>query len=504
MSGLSPSIRAIAKGSVILFVGLLLSKALFYIYRVIIARYLGSGDYGLIAISLAFLEFMFILANLGLSAGIIRYVPYFRGREDYARLKGVITTTLKVVIPISVGISAIIFIFSDMISVKFFRDPELSSVLRIIIIALPFWALLRITVQVFYSFKKAEYVAAIDLILKSVVLVGLTVVLLMAHLGVVGAAVAYTITIILTSVLALFYLEKKLFPIFRTKIVSIKMRGELFRYSFPLFLESFVTVVLKNTDTLMLGYFLTMEEVGIYNAAMPTAKLLFLFSGILIPMYLPVLSELYSKNQRREFNETIGTVARWIFLSSLPFFLIMVLFPTQVLSILFGSEYSRGSAALLILSIGIFVFVTVGTVNRPVLSVYKMTKLLLYITLGMSVLNVISNYFLIPFLGIEGAAVATSLSYILGAAAYYVMGYRTTGRACISPIFLRIALSGILSVTPVYLILDLFVSSRAIPVMVVSFGSFVVLYATFLRVTKAYVEEDIELLKALKSKIERW
>ncbi|MFT9597898.1 MATE family efflux transporter, partial [Mesobacillus sp.] len=81
---------------------------------------------------------------------------------------------------------------------------------------------------------------------------------------------------------------------------------------------------------------------------------------------------------------------------------------------------------------------TVSSIIRS----YGFTRDIMYVTIGMNVLNVIGNYLFIfgpfgfPVLGVEGVAISTTVSRILGLlAAIYVMTKRVPGSVPISMLF---------------------------------------------------------------------
>jgi putative MATE family efflux protein len=81
---------------------------------------------------------------------------------------------------------------------------------------------------------------------------------------------------------------------------------------------------------------------------------------------------------------------------------------------------------------------TVGSIVRS----YGYTRDIMYVTIGMNILNVIGNYlfifgpFGIPVLGVEGVAISTSVSRIIGLiAAFYVMKHRIPGKLPMSLLF---------------------------------------------------------------------
>jgi len=56
-------------------------------------------------------------------------------------------------------------------------------------------------------------------------------------LGVVGAAWGWVLAIIVMPFLAFYFLEKKFFPIFKTKVKAVSVDKELFAFSLPLLLR---------------------------------------------------------------------------------------------------------------------------------------------------------------------------------------------------------------------------------------------------------------------------
>jgi O-antigen/teichoic acid export membrane protein len=115
--------------------------------------------------------------------------------------------------------------------------------------------------------------------------------------GVLGAAWGWVIAIIAMSFLAFYFLEKKVFPIFKTKVKAVSVDKELFSFSLPLLFAGIAGLVMGWTDTLMLGYFSSSADVGIYNAALPTAQLIRAIPGALGVIFFPVVSELYARNR---------------------------------------------------------------------------------------------------------------------------------------------------------------------------------------------------------------
>ena len=122
-----------------------------------------------------------------------------------------------------------------------------------------------------------------------------------------------------------------------------------------------------------------------------------------------------------EFKTVYKSTTKWVFMLNIILFSIFVLFPKEIITILFGTEYSIAAPALVILSMGLFLNYSFILTNY-IPTVANRTKLeLLNISSG-AILNIILNIILIPKYGIMGAAVATSISFLLTSILYFIEG----------------------------------------------------------------------------------
>jgi len=102
-------------------------------------------------------------------------------------------------------------------------------------------------------------------------------------------------------------------------------------------------------------------------------------------------------------------LTKWIFSATFPLFLLMFLFPEEVLRIFFGSAYVSAASALRILAIGMLFHVFFGP-NASTLIVIGKTKLNMVDNIVGIFVNAVLNVLLVPILGIIGAAISTTTS----------------------------------------------------------------------------------------------
>mgnify|MGYP000330093392 CR=1 FL=1 len=97
---LDGSLRKIAKGAGVTFIGSLVGLVFGYLSRIIIARLLGAEDYGLISLGFAGMSIAATFSLIGLPVGVKRYVSYYKGMDDIGRIKGTILSAIKISFPL--------------------------------------------------------------------------------------------------------------------------------------------------------------------------------------------------------------------------------------------------------------------------------------------------------------------------------------------------------------------------------------------------------------------
>jgi len=496
---LNESLRKIAKGAGIGFAGAFVSMVFGYLSRIIIARLLGPGDYGLITLGVAGMSIAATLSLLGLPTGIQRFVSLYKGKGDEGRIKGTIFGAFKISFPVSIFLAILIFCGADWISVHVFHEANLTPILRIFAIAIPFSVLAQNLVSCTIGFQDIRYKVYVNDIFQNTFKLVAIVTLLLLGFGVLGAAWGWVLAIIGMPFLALYFLEKKLFPVFRSKIKAIQVEKELFSFSWPLIFVSAAGLVIGWTDTLMLGYFSTASDVGIYNVALPTAMLLMNITVAFSMIFLPVATELYGQNRIDDLRNAYRAVTKWVFTLTLPIFLLMALFSESIILIIFGAEYVSGALVLSILTTGFFIDAATGPVGN-ITQIYGRTKINMVCGFIGAGTNFTLNFLLIPVYGLKGAAIATASSYILMKIALLISVYRIAGMQPYKMSYLKPLFASIIAVLTVYVLTDYFLGVSFL-ILVVMFFVFLLLYFFLLLLFKSFEEEDLMIMRAVDERL---
>ena len=150
------SLQKVAKGTDIVFIGTIIGMLLAFIGRIILVRFTTQTEYGIYSLALVIISIFATISTLGLSEGSTRYIAYFRGKKEEGKVRGVISSTIKIAIIASISFGVISFLISDFISVNIFHTPALSTHLKILSIAIPFTVLINVFIAIFRGFDRVE------------------------------------------------------------------------------------------------------------------------------------------------------------------------------------------------------------------------------------------------------------------------------------------------------------------------------------------------------------
>ena len=494
------SLKSLTKGAAIILLGIIASKFLGYIYRLLVAR-IGPEEYGILTLGLTISFFLIMISTLGLESGILRYLPVFKENNEPGKAKRLIYSSLKIAGLTSILWGVILFMSADYIALSFFKDIRIGIILKILAFSIPFATLRNVIVNISKAYQSTTNEVVAKSIGENLPKIIITAILLFLGYYLLGAAVAYVGAMIISLTLSMYFVRKQL-PDKKVKAEKgNEIIKEVVKYSWPLIFNSFLIVLISWFDTIMIGIFKSPYEVGIYNAAMPTAMLISIFPKAIQSIFLPVLSSTYERENGKENIEKIYRASfKWIFLISILSLAYLVAFAKTILHVLFGAEYAGGSLTLIILTIGFFAQGLFVFSSRDLLMLLKKTKLVFILTLTAVLVNIILNFILIPQYGIIGASIATSFSFVLMSLLMVSAGYKMMHIHPFKMQFLKIlgAISIATVLTKIMIILLPF--SQKLLQLIISGIILSIIYGGLLILSKSFDEDDIYIIKMIKSK----
>lgn len=491
-------LKKVSKGTAIVFIGLILSQFLGYLTRLVMVRFYGVEDYGLFSLGNAVLGIAVVISMLGMQDMMTRFVSFYHGKKDPDRVRSVIKSGFGITLLISIVMASLVILLSGTIAGRFFDEPALEPLLWVFAAMIPLSVIFTNLISVLKGFQLMKYKVYFEDILKSLSTIIFFIVFFWLGLNIIGAVYAYLAGFVITTLVAL-YIVLKRFPVVRDPGRKVGMSREMITFAWPLMIATYVKMIMSWTDTIALGYFGAAFDVGLYNTALPTAGMIFTFAVAFRIMLNPILSELHAKERQDELETVFKSTAKWISLLTFPMLLLFVLFPDNILGILFGPEAVAASQALVILAVGFFSLAFIGASSLMFLVIGK-TRISMYNTVVATVANLFLNIALIPLYGITGAAVATAFSLILISVLHVVFCKKHTGLVPFQKSYWKILVSGMLSVGLFYGVIKFVIQSTEWWILVLAFPFFVVLYGLILVWMRGLDRHDILILRTIERK----
>ncbi len=385
--------------------------------RGLFTRAFEPGEYGLFSLAFTVTSILTVVATLGLRNGIPRQVAFHNSHASEAGLTpaSIITWGFLATLLASGVVCVVLWLGAPFLA-HLFGHPEYTIAFRVAAVSVPGLALIRSSTAVYRGFNRTrERVVFQELLQKGSFPLLLSIVVY-SQAGLVAALLAFPTSLFLTAVAYSVYTLRFDPGAFREKVVTSIGRPsdgyELLAFSFPLLFASLLIQIMTWTDILMLGYFKTATEVGIYDAVRPLVELMAVIWGGMIFLYTPIASGLTAEEAMESIRRVYFALTKWFASLTFPFAITFLLFPDLVLRATFGAEYAVGAVALQVLAVAFFLGHVMGP-NGATLTALGHTRVLMWANLVAAIANIILNVWLIPAHGIVGAALATATALVV-------------------------------------------------------------------------------------------
>ncbi len=201
--------------------------------------------------------------------------------------------------------------------------------------------------------------------------------------------------------------------------VNVKFLREVMGFGFVAMLTTLMLTLNYNLDSMMLKW------MGIEDAQRG-----FYSTGISLAGYGWLISDafrevLFSRTAKSDAIDEVTMSLKFNFYITVAMLAAILAFGKPVIRILFGERYLPSFDVTVILLFGVLAMSYFKLIGTLLLAQGK-KRMYLYTLLASAVINVVANYLMIPRMGIEGAALASVLSYTaLGVlfVAYYMRTY---------------------------------------------------------------------------------
>jgi O-antigen/teichoic acid export membrane protein len=403
-------VARVARGAGISTAGQGVGRVLGYLAQVMIARLFGPAAFGFYSLGVAAVNGAQILARFGMENGVVRYVAHHQAREDTPRVRGTIIQAIGVTLVLSLVLSAVMFFGAPFAAEWYYDKPFMETVLRAFAITLPFFTFMMMVLWATQGFQTVTYASYVQQMIRPALFLALIPIFYLLGAGIVGAVAAYGVSMILGSLVAVYFLRKLFPPLFDNKVPARFQTRELFAVSVPMSVTTGAQYLNTWSAVWIMGAFAAAGPVGIFTAAARTATLStivrFAFSGI----FSPIISSFYSRGELEDLGRLYKDVSRWVFTGALAIFLPIVLLSGEILAI-FGPAFTAGWTALIIVAAAQLYSSSVGPTPR-MLAMTGNQNAAMVATAVAALVGVAVSFALVPSLGMLGAALGMASAIV--------------------------------------------------------------------------------------------
>lgn len=171
-------------------------------------------------------------------------------------------------------------------------------------------------------------------------------------------------------------------------------------------------------DTVIISKYLPASEVGYYQAAVKILAISVMLADVMLNTALPLITRKYFEDQD-EGKLLITKMSELTLMLAWPIILFLIFFNREVVIGLYGGQFEKAAAPLLVLGLGYLFYY--GPPYGVTLVYLGHQKINFLVSLFWAVANMTLNLYLIPRSGILGAAIATAITYAGLKIAYIVI-----------------------------------------------------------------------------------
>ncbi|GCD78908.1 oligosaccharide flippase family protein [Schleiferia thermophila] len=401
--------RQTIKGSIASYAGVALGT---FTLLFLFPAYLTESQIGLLRIVLNAAGMFSTIAVLGIPQVSVKYLPFIQTTKDYRAY----ATLLYLAGLVGVLVCYLIFLVFENSITQFYskNSKELTDYYYLV------WSitLLNTLYLIAASYARMNNRIVVPAAIKDV---GIRILTIVFFTGIIynlfdfKAYLNIQIVIYGLALLGVLIYNHQLAP-FVPSFEFKRLKGHLkdvVPFAFFSLLTTAASVLVTTIDSLMIGGLINLGEVGIYVIASYIGLVIEMPKRSLNAIAGPSISESWKKNnieainqlhQRSSINQIIfgGGMLLLIWAAIDGIFYLM---PN-------GEIYASGKYVVLFIGLAKFTDLAFG-LTAEIISFSPKYKYNLYLLISLSVIAVLTNYLLIPILGITGAGLATFISYLI-------------------------------------------------------------------------------------------
>lgn len=385
------------KQSQITISGTILNGVLGLLFYVVLARFLGPSEFGILTISLTTLVLIADIADIGTNTGLVRFVSSSLAVSKEKAFK-FLKLSLEIKLIASLAVFVVIFFLSPYLSLNIFHKPQLILPLRLVGFGIGGALLFTFATSAFQAYQKYFLWSLINVVTNALRLLLIIALGYYLKLNVENSLFIYIIMPFFGFFLALFILPTR--DILRSKDESNLLK-ELLSYNTPVAVFSIIAAFSARLDTFLNAALLSVREVGVYGAANQLVQIMPQLVSALGLVSAPKFASFQNSSQMLTYFKKFQ-----LFVSGLCILGILgIPLAVYLIPMLLGPAYKEAVIPFIILFLGFLIFLFSIPAHHSIIFYFGRPDVFIWVSIGHLIIISILGYFMISNFGILGSAI---------------------------------------------------------------------------------------------------
>ena len=381
------------------------SAAILYLSQVLLARWMGTFEFGVYVYVWTWVLLLGVVSDFGLATAAQRFIPQYTESRSFGLLRGFLTGSRWLALALATGLAVVAL--ASIRLLEPWLDHYLIVPLYLACLCLPLFTLGNMLDGISRSYNWINLAFLPPYILRPFILL---LAMAVGHragfpASATTAMVAAVFSTWATAILQLVLVSRRL----ATKVApgpKIYALGTWFKTSLPIFMVGSFFLLLTYADVLMLQVFRSPEEVAVYYAAAKTLALVSFVNFSVAAAAAHKFTQYHVAGDRAKLSAFLADSIRWTFWPSLAATGLILVAGWPFLW-LFGPGFVDGYPLMFILAVGLLSRAAVGPVER-LLNMLGEQRACALVYAAAFAINIVLCLILIPLHGATGAAIATT------------------------------------------------------------------------------------------------
>ncbi len=396
----------IAKGTFYLLVGSIIIAIINFVFKYLIAIYLGPTDLGIISLLLMIIGIFTVFFSFGIPGSIIKFIAEYNGKAQNPIL--IINICFKLIFIGAIFGALVLFFLSGNLA-DLFKSSNSEYAFQIGSIILFSTIIGKFLESGLMGFHKMELSTIMEISNYSLLLI-ISIIALFFGFGINGAFFGMLLGALSMTLLGYKYLSK-IIILSPLETLNNSIVHKIFHLSIPFYFSLIIEMCIGWTDLFFIGIILGAAYAGVYSVGILIIGIIMAIIRPINQTLFPIFSELFGQNAKDTLKKLLYYNLKYTLLISIPIAITLIFNAETIIYTLFGEEYTGAVIPLQILSIGA-IFSSLKAMTTKIIVAMGESAFILRISVLTIVFYAISISILIHLFGLAGAALSFTISLI--------------------------------------------------------------------------------------------